>query len=75
MYRVSHVIYTIIAISSAWYFNQPLPVSHTTSSSYRSPHSRWTHPDMAYGYHCSNERRPNNNHSRRHYCLYYFIML
>jgi len=45
MYRASHVIYTIITISTAWYFNQHLPVSHTTDSAYRSPCSSWTHPN------------------------------
>ena len=56
MYQASHVIYTIITISTTWYFNQSLSVSHTTGSSYWSPHSSRTHPDMAYGYHYPNER-------------------
>ena len=51
-----HVIDTIITISTTWYFNQSLLVSHTTGSSYWSPHSSWTHPDMVYGYHYPNER-------------------
>ena len=55
-YQASHVIYTIVAISTTWYFNQSLPVSHTTGSSYWSPNSSRTHPDMAYGYHYPNER-------------------
>ena len=49
MYQASHVIYTIITISNTWYFNQSLLVSHTTGSSYWSPHSNRTHLDMAYG--------------------------
>ena len=73
MYRASHVIY-IITISTVWCFKQSLPVSHTTGSSYRSPHSKRTHLNMAYRYHDLNEW-PNNRRSWRHYCLYYFIML
>jgi len=49
MYWASHVIYTIITISTVWYFNQPLPVSHTTGSSYWSLHSSQTHPNMDAG--------------------------
>jgi len=56
MYQASHVIYTIITINTAWYFNQSLPVSHTTGSSYQSPHSGRTHPNMTYGYHDPNEK-------------------
>ena len=56
MYRASHVIYTIITISVVWYFNQSFPVSHTTSSSYRSSYSSRTHPNITYGYHYPNER-------------------
>jgi len=48
MYRVSQVIYIIITISTARYFNQSLPVSYTTGSSYRSSYSSRTHPKMAY---------------------------
>jgi len=56
MYQVNHGIYTIITISTLWYFNQSLPVSHTSKGSYQSPHSGRTHPDMTYRYHYSNER-------------------
>jgi len=33
MYQASQVIYPIVAISTACYFNQSLPVSHITGSS------------------------------------------
>jgi len=56
MYRASHVIYTIITIDTAWYFNQSLSLSHITGSSYRSPYSSRTHPIMTYMYHYPNER-------------------
>ena len=60
MYQASHVkvvsFVTIVAISTTCYFNQSLPVSHTTGSSYWSPHSSRIHPDMAYGYYYPNER-------------------
>jgi len=56
MYRACHVVYTIIIISIVWYFNQSLSVSHTTDSSYRSPYSKRTHPNMTYQYHYPNER-------------------
>ena len=48
--------YTIITISITWYFNQSLPVSHTTGSSYWSRNTSRTHPDMTYGYHYPNKR-------------------
>jgi len=56
MCRACHEIYTIITISTAGYFNQSPPVSHTIGSSYCSPHSGRTHPNMTYGYHDPNER-------------------
>jgi len=56
MYIASHDIYTIITIIPTWYFNQSLSMSHTTSSSYRSPYSIRTHPNMAYRYYYPNER-------------------
>jgi len=34
MYQASHVIYAIITIGTAWYFNQLLLVFHTTGSLY-----------------------------------------
>ena len=70
MYQACHLIYIIITISTAWYFNQYLPVSYTIGSSYRSPYSSRSHPNMKYGYHYPNERGPNNKRSCHHHCLY-----
>ena len=75
MCRASHVIYTEITISTAWYFNQSLSVSHTTSSSY------WTRtlvePIRTWhtGIIIQTREWPNYKCSYRHYYLYCFIML
>jgi len=75
MYRAYRVSYTIITISTTWYSNQSLSVSHTTGSSYRSPCSSRTHPNMATCNIIRTREWPNNRRSQCHYCLYSFIML
>jgi len=72
MYRASHVIYTIIAISTAWYFNQSLPVFHITDSSYRSPYSSKPIRTWHTGSVIRTREWPNNKCSCHHHCLYYF---
>ena len=55
MYQASHVIYTIEAISTTWYFNHSLPVSHTTGSSYIPEPALRTNPSKhGLGYHDPN---------------------
>ena len=75
MYRACHVVYMIIIINIAWYFNQSLSVSHTIAV-----HTRARAPDEPIriwymGTIIRTREWPNNRRSWHHYYLYCFIML